>query len=207
MCAPADTARLRQLAADRLGHERHLVAQSAGIRLQIAAIELNPAAGSNHGHLQAVSSRKPSHFRRLARKLPGPWPKSASWLLRNTGWARELAILDIRVIRAMTNAGVLRPNDLSADYESTEALFLQWCEQLHAAPASSICFCGSGSAARSAPGRLPLRRCETPHHRRSVRREARRASAAGWERPHVSARSGPPRGRGLARLVGRSTRG
>ena len=56
---------------------------------------------------------------------PGLGPKSASWLLRNTGWATELAILDVHVIRAMTEAGILRERYRPGDYEHIEGLFLQ----------------------------------------------------------------------------------
>jgi thermostable 8-oxoguanine DNA glycosylase len=66
---------------------------------------------------------------------PGLGPKSASWLLRNTGWASELAILDIHVMRAMTDAGLLQEPRLSGGYERVEALFLDWCSELDAAPA------------------------------------------------------------------------
>jgi thermostable 8-oxoguanine DNA glycosylase len=68
-------------------------------------------------------------------RCPGLGPKSASWLLRNTGWASGLAILDIHVMRAMTEAGLLEEPSLAGGYERVEALFLEWCTQLDAAPA------------------------------------------------------------------------
>lgn len=66
---------------------------------------------------------------------PGPGPKSASWMLRNTGWAHHLAILDVHVLRAMTEAGVIADVRLPADYETVERRFLDWCRRLGAAPA------------------------------------------------------------------------
>jgi N-glycosylase/DNA lyase len=66
---------------------------------------------------------------------PGVGLKSASWLLRNTGWAHELAILDVHVMRAMTEAGIVLEEELPGNYERIEALFLQWCERLDAASA------------------------------------------------------------------------
>lgn len=65
---------------------------------------------------------------------PGLGPKSASWMLRNTGWASQLAILDVHVLRAMTDAGVIAEVRLPADYEEIERHFLDWCERLGAAP-------------------------------------------------------------------------
>jgi len=65
---------------------------------------------------------------------PGLGAKSATWLLRNTGWARSLAILDIHVLRAMTDAGVITQARLPAEYEAVERCFLEWCERIDAAP-------------------------------------------------------------------------
>ena len=55
-------------------------------------------------------------------------------MLRNTGWASELAILDVHVLRAMTEAGVIAEVRLPADYETVERRFLDWCDRLDAAP-------------------------------------------------------------------------
>ena len=65
---------------------------------------------------------------------PGLGPKSASWVLRNTGWARDLAILDVHVLRAMVDVGVLDRPWLGSDYDVIERRFLEWCGQLGAAP-------------------------------------------------------------------------
>lgn len=68
---------------------------------------------------------------------PGIGPKSASWLLRNTGYADSLAILDVHILRAMEDAGRLPPIQLPRDYELAEACFLAWCNELDA-PASAL---------------------------------------------------------------------
>jgi thermostable 8-oxoguanine DNA glycosylase len=68
---------------------------------------------------------------------PGLGPKSASWLLRNTGYAYRLAILDVHILRAMQEVGRLPEMRLPRDYESVEACFLAWCDEL-GAPASAL---------------------------------------------------------------------
>jgi thermostable 8-oxoguanine DNA glycosylase len=65
---------------------------------------------------------------------PGLGAKSASWLLRNTGWASQLAILDVHVLRAMTSAGVIKDARLPDEYEEIERRFLEWCQRIGAAP-------------------------------------------------------------------------
>jgi thermostable 8-oxoguanine DNA glycosylase len=65
---------------------------------------------------------------------PGLGPKSASWMLRNTGWAHELAILDIHVLRAMADAEIISDVRLPGDYEVVERRFLDWCSRLDVAP-------------------------------------------------------------------------
>lgn len=65
---------------------------------------------------------------------PGLGPKSASWVLRNTGWAQDLAILDVHVLRAMADAGVIGEARLGSDYEAVEHKFLDWCCRLGVRP-------------------------------------------------------------------------
>ena len=55
---------------------------------------------------------------------PGLGPKSASWVLRNTGWAQDLAILDVHVLRAMSDAGLIGESGLKSSYEAVERTFL-----------------------------------------------------------------------------------
>lgn len=90
-------------------------------------------AGTLSEHLAALTCER--ERRAWLINCPGLGPKSASWLLRNTGWAHELAILDVHVLRAMAEAGVLLDGYSREDYEAVEQLFLEWCKQLEAAPA------------------------------------------------------------------------
>jgi thermostable 8-oxoguanine DNA glycosylase len=56
-------------------------------------------------------------------------------VLRNTGWAQDLAILDVHVLRAMSDAGLIGESGLESSYEAVERTFLDWCARLGAAPA------------------------------------------------------------------------
>jgi N-glycosylase/DNA lyase len=67
---------------------------------------------------------------------PGIGPKSASWFLRNTGGAQDLAILDVHIVRAMRAAGRLGEARLPRDYAAVEARFRVWCEELGASVAA-----------------------------------------------------------------------
>jgi N-glycosylase/DNA lyase len=73
--------------------------------------------------------------RRFLCSCPGLGPKSASWLLRNSGYARELAVLDVHVLRAMQACGRIEKADLSRDYEAVESEYLSWCQDYDADPA------------------------------------------------------------------------
>jgi N-glycosylase/DNA lyase len=68
---------------------------------------------------------------------PGVGPKSASWLLRNTGFASRLAILDVHILRAMEAANRLEPSAWPADYDDVERHFVAWCDELNA-PVSAL---------------------------------------------------------------------
>jgi thermostable 8-oxoguanine DNA glycosylase len=67
---------------------------------------------------------------------PGVGPKTASWVLRNTGFATHLAVLDVHVIRALKASGRLGECSLPRDYDRAERHFLTWCEDLKALPAA-----------------------------------------------------------------------
>lgn len=69
-------------------------------------------------------------------ECPGIGFKTASWLLRNTGWASQLAILDVHLIRAMKEAGLIDSVSLPRDYVAVEQTFLLWALELEAAPAA-----------------------------------------------------------------------
>lgn len=68
-------------------------------------------------------------------QCPGVGAKSASWLLRNTGYAERLAVLDIHVVRAMQACGRLGSAELPRDYEDAEAAYLRWCAEFNFDPA------------------------------------------------------------------------
>jgi len=86
---------------------------------------------------QALSSLDCERERReLLCACPGIGPKTASWLLRNLGFAQNLAVLDVHVLRAMASAGLVDQVNLSRDYEMVEETFLAWCEDLAAPPAA-----------------------------------------------------------------------
>lgn len=67
---------------------------------------------------------------------PGFGQKTASWLLRNTGLGRGLAIIDVHVLRALVAERRLVDVTLPRDYERVEEAFLAWCEELDASPAA-----------------------------------------------------------------------
>lgn len=73
--------------------------------------------------------------REFLSQCPGIGKKSASWLLRNTGYARELAVLDIHVLRAMQDCGRLGAANLPRDYEQAEDAYLSWCTEREYDPA------------------------------------------------------------------------
>jgi N-glycosylase/DNA lyase len=69
-------------------------------------------------------------------ECPGIGPKSASWFLRNTGYAEDLAILDVHILRAMREADRLGTLELPRDYLAVEARFRTWCEEIGASVAA-----------------------------------------------------------------------
>jgi thermostable 8-oxoguanine DNA glycosylase len=74
--------------------------------------------------------------RRLLCECPGLGAKTASWLLRNLGLAKELAIVDVHLLRALRAAGRIENVTLPRDYELVEAAFLDWCRDLDAPAAA-----------------------------------------------------------------------
>jgi N-glycosylase/DNA lyase len=68
-------------------------------------------------------------------QCPGVGLKTASWLLRNLGLAHDLAILDVHLVRALSQSGRLAFDArLPKDYEAVEEAFLGWCVDLDADP-------------------------------------------------------------------------
>jgi N-glycosylase/DNA lyase len=69
-------------------------------------------------------------------QCPGMGPKTASWLLRNLGYGKNVAVLDVHVLRAMATAGLIETVSLPRDYEAVEERYLAWCEEIEAPPAA-----------------------------------------------------------------------
>lgn len=61
---------------------------------------------------------------------PGIGPKTAGWIVRNHLGSDRVAIIDVHVLRAGTDAGVFDPTWTPAsDYRRLEAFFLAWASQ------------------------------------------------------------------------------
>lgn len=82
-------------------------------------------------------------------RCPGVGLKTASWLLRNCGWARELAILDVHLLRALSEAGVIGESRLPRDYLQIERAYLDWAARLGACPATLDLFLWDVQRART----------------------------------------------------------
>ena len=64
------------------------------------------------GSLEAAVMRHPDarSRREFLCECPGVGPKTASWLLRNLGWAEDLAIVDVHVLPTVVGSGSNRRN-------------------------------------------------------------------------------------------------
>jgi N-glycosylase/DNA lyase len=67
---------------------------------------------------------------------PGVGMKTASWILRNCGWAQRLAIVDVHLLRALDEAQLVSNASLPRDYEQVERAYLDWADRLGACPAA-----------------------------------------------------------------------
>jgi N-glycosylase/DNA lyase len=67
---------------------------------------------------------------------PGVGMKTASWILRNCGWAQRLAIVDVHLLRALNEAQLVTDATLPRDYEQVERAYLDWADRLGACPAA-----------------------------------------------------------------------
>lgn len=86
------------------------------------------------GRLCAIDDERAR--RELLCSCPGFGQKTASWLLRNVGLGRGLAIIDVHVLRALIEERRLVDVKLPRDYARVEEAFLTWCEELDASPAA-----------------------------------------------------------------------
>lgn len=86
--------------------------------------------------LRQLAVMEEPQMRIFLTQCPGIGPKTASWLLRNTGLAQNLAVLDTHVLDAMEEVGLLQNPRLPRDYVDVERTFLRWCQEIGAAPAA-----------------------------------------------------------------------
>lgn len=93
---------------------------------------------NERGGLRAglAARRTDSERREWLCACPGVALKTASWLLRNCGWAQELAILDVHLLRALTEVGLVEDGRLPRDYLRIERAYLDWATRLGASPAA-----------------------------------------------------------------------
>lgn len=70
---------------------------------------------------------EPSLLREYLLKMNGIGPKTAAWIVRNVTGSAEVAIVDIWLIRALTRAGIFRPEwRVDRHYHRFEEAFLQY---------------------------------------------------------------------------------
>jgi thermostable 8-oxoguanine DNA glycosylase len=77
-----------------------------------------------------------AHRRSWLCGCPGVGMKTSSWILRNCGWARRLAIIDVHLLRALDEAQLVYDPRLPRDYELVEQVYLDWADRLGACPAA-----------------------------------------------------------------------
>lgn len=95
--------------------------------------------------LQIIDEHTPPEDSRALRDwltaLPGIGLKTASWIVRNTTAADDVAIIDIWLVRALTRAGVFPDGwTIPRDYYRYESAFLAYAEA-GGVPASSLDWC------------------------------------------------------------------
>ena len=70
---------------------------------------------------------EPTQLREYLLALNGIGPKTAAWIVRNVSGSAEVAIVDIWLVRALTQVGIFRPEwRVDQHYERFEAAFLQY---------------------------------------------------------------------------------
>ena len=84
---------------------------------------------------------QPAQLREYLLSLYGIGPKTAAWIVRNVTGSAEVAIVDIWLIRALTQSGVFRPEwRVDRHYERFEVAFLQYASQ-GMVPAGALDLC------------------------------------------------------------------
>lgn len=160
-------ARLRDVLREQLGRPQFAPRRRDGslrrfrypprkAELLAQAAEWLRAEGSVRDALEARPGERERRAWLLA--CPGLGLKSSSWLLRNSGWARQVAILDVHLLRAMGEVGLVEEVRLPRDYEAVERTYLRWAAELEACPAALDLFLWDvqrsrrGGRARTNPG-------------------------------------------------------
>lgn len=86
-------------------------------------------------------SEDPNRLREYLLSLNGVGPKTAAWVIRNVTGSSEVAIVDIWLIRALTWAGVFRPDwQIERHYDHFEEAFLQYAS-LGNVPSGALDLC------------------------------------------------------------------
>ena len=84
--------------------------------------------------LQALSGGHPDPgdipaLKTYLRELPGIGPKTASWIIRNVTASPDVVIVDVWLVRALTAAGISKPDwDVARHYDRYETVLLQYCD-------------------------------------------------------------------------------
>lgn len=103
-------------------------------RLVAEAVRWVQAQGGIRPGLNALATEE--QRRAWLCECPGVGMKTASWMLRNCGWAQRLAIVDVHLLRALDEAQVVSNATLPRDYEQVERAYLDWADRLGACPAA-----------------------------------------------------------------------
>ena len=114
---------LRQPLPGGLGRYRFPRQRAARVADAVGRLRASPPPG------------EPSLLREYLLGLSGIGPKTAAWVVRNVTGSAEVAIVDIWLIRALTQAGIFRPEwRVDRHYERFEAAFLQYAAHGRVSP-------------------------------------------------------------------------
>lgn len=68
--------------------------------------------------------------------MPGHRAQDGQLAAAQLGYGKNVAVLDVHVLRAMATAGLIETVLLPRDYEAVEERYLAWCEEIEAPPAA-----------------------------------------------------------------------